>query len=942
MLLLLLIFDYLRYLDYSGKMNWNRIAKQFLLRYCLLTYLDLQDYLPVYQKKNLSSTLSKFDIQKFLIVNSFCSQYFSMLLGVVEQNYGDTIKFCGDAVMIMWSVEKSAEEDVKTASVIMASICALQMLQDCGKYDRGEGSHAVSLRLHCGIGCGEVHCMCVGEGSRWEFLISGDPIRQVGLAEPEAGIGEVCLSPEANDYIRHRLDSVEMPLGSFKLTGGLKRNRGASLGLLQEEPSISLTNNYDSFDVYPARQIDSSSGIFEDAVSDKMVNDIATPPASAQSIRMAPLTDVTSSPKILSKQQLNAKYVPITSARISGEGSTNYLGNSSSSSASKLTFSQLKSDSKDSHSSSDKNADVPTVVAVESNEALHGDISPFVSDKQSKGWQTCCLPLNSAARITPEVSKLERTETISPCSEISPHPSKLTAKKSFLLEIGHRFTESFSLAAKKSRSYSNFDHDISYSYDGPKDINTMKSLLSADLEPGMTKAMRYLSDINNSYSHSEKRCPVTTSYSTSLFADDREEAARQLRCFLHEAALKAVESDLFDFGYLAEKRTVVTMFIEVIGIENEFKIGEVLRPQRVFSFVLACLSRFEGSLRQYVFDDKGCVIIAAFGLPGTHHEDNCTRAVETARAILKSMEMIKISCRIGIAMGSVYCGLVGSSSRCEYAMMGSSVNLAARLMTHCSPGSILVNDTVYNEALDDFEFQTLEPIVAKGYEKRVPVYTPTNRVQSRAVGLGQRINQPAKFVGRAEEKLMFGQDLMNFGYGVNKFTRTIGHIIDGPPGIGKTSLVAEINDLAQSNANIDTIIIASASASHISSSYFVVRQILDFILTKKLCKPSSGGRRNKSVNGSPIPVGHRDSESSKTQNSKVKLSNSVSNFSEPPDAESKLLLNAKSFIRMPSSIMDKSFMSFGADSNSNPIFELENWLLDLEEEIMVTELSTLR
>ncbi|CAN0426081.1 unnamed protein product, partial [Ectocarpus sp. 8 AP-2014] len=35
---------------------------------------------------------------------------------------------------------------------------------------------------------------------------------------------------------------------------------------------------------------------------------------------------------------------------------------------------------------------------------------------------------------------------------------------------------------------------------------------------------------------------------------------------------------------------------------------------------------------------------------------------------------------IGITTGQVYCGFVGASKRCEYAMMGCSVNLSARLM----------------------------------------------------------------------------------------------------------------------------------------------------------------------------------------------------------------------------------------------------------------------
>lgn len=53
--------------------------------------------------------------------------------------------------------------------------------------------------LFCVFGSfsGQMYGYLVGAGDRWEYLVAGDPLRQIGEAEPEATQGEVILSPEA-------------------------------------------------------------------------------------------------------------------------------------------------------------------------------------------------------------------------------------------------------------------------------------------------------------------------------------------------------------------------------------------------------------------------------------------------------------------------------------------------------------------------------------------------------------------------------------------------------------------------------------------------------------------------------------------------------------------------------------------------------------------------
>ena len=59
-----------------------------------------------------------------------------------------------------------------------------------------------------------------------------------------------------------------------------------------------------------------------------------------------------------------------------------------------------------------------------------------------------------------------------------------------------------------------------------------------------------------------------------------------------------------------------------------------------------------------------------------------------------------IEANLGVATGRVYCGTVGSAgSRCEFAVIGDSVNMAARLMGKSKNyGGVLIDKTMYATA----------------------------------------------------------------------------------------------------------------------------------------------------------------------------------------------------------------------------------------------------
>ena len=86
-----------------------------------------------------------------------------------------------------------------------------------------------------------------------------------------------------------------------------------------------------------------------------------------------------------------------------------------------------------------------------------------------------------------------------------------------------------------------------------------------------------------------------------------------LRGFTQESARHAIQSNTVK--YLAEIRFVTTIFINIYGLEEQLKRGGGFLLQQTMDLGVGSLLKFGGVLRQFVVDDKGCVMIGAFGLP---------------------------------------------------------------------------------------------------------------------------------------------------------------------------------------------------------------------------------------------------------------------------------------------------------------------------------------
>ena len=205
-----------------------------------------------------------------------------------------------------------------------------------------------------------------------------------------------------------------------------------------------------------------------------------------------------------------------------------------------------------------------------------------------------------------------------------------------------------------------------------------------------------------------------------------------LEAYVHETARKAIKADAnIELSEIAERRVVVVGFGRVRGLDAALENGSAgLRDvQSCLATCLEPISQSGALLRQFIYDDKGVVLIWTFGQTQATFEDNPQRGLRTAQALHEALSAIGLSIDIGITSGEAFCGLVGvPGRRCEYGVMGPCVNLAARLMCMCEAKGVnlLCCDQMRAELgkgrVKDVRFTSFDPVAVRGYAALVGIH----------------------------------------------------------------------------------------------------------------------------------------------------------------------------------------------------------------------------
>jgi predicted ATPase/class 3 adenylate cyclase len=294
-----------------------------------------------------------------------------------------------------------------------------------------------------------------------------------------------------------------------------------------------------------------------------------------------------------------------------------------------------------------------------------------------------------------------------------------------------------------------------------------------------------------------------------------EGTARRLAPFLHPAIADRLRSGRRDF--VNEHRKVTVAFVGVPELTMDDP-RSVARLQRFLAAAVRVLDRYGGHLRQVATGDKGSLLMACFGAPVSHEDDE-------ERAVHCCLQLLRLPggpFRAGVTTGSVYCGEVGSDSRREYSVIGDSVNLASRIMEAAGPGQLLIDRPTRERVRDRTVHDELAPIKVKGKPGPIDVWT-VHAVRNRPEAGRTASPAPEALVGRDGEVARIGAVAERALAGEGQVVCLVGEA-----GIGKSRLGAEVVRMAE---GLGFASYTGACRSHgTATSYLVWRSIWSDLL----------------------------------------------------------------------------------------------------------------
>lgn len=258
-------------------------------------------------------------------------------------------------------------------------------------------------------------------------------------------------------------------------------------------------------------------------------------------------------------------------------------------------------------------------------------------------------------------------------------------------------------------------------------------------------------------------------------------------------------------SWLAEFRQASVLFVQF----PSFDVADFNAWPRLATLVTgakAAIAEQGGTVLQFMIDDKGLVLLAAWGLALNSFEDDAERALLAAAAINRIGLNEQFPANAAVSMGKVFAGLLGNTNHLEYAIVGEPINRAAAMMQQAA-GETVCDLATRQAASQRYEYVEHARVQLKGHAAPITIYRPIHEARALPSFTGT-------LIGRQREQERLAQIL---GQATNTPHAPLIHL-EGEAGLGKSRLSAHFEN--QLSAHGHTVIRVNADSLRRTTAYY--------------------------------------------------------------------------------------------------------------------------
>ena len=347
-----------------------------------------------------------------------------------------------------------------------------------------------------------------------------------------------------------------------------------------------------------------------------------------------------------------------------------------------------------------------------------------------------------------------------------------------------------------------------------------------DLEHGETDGLKYYKLLGAKNTDKVKIRADAFLMRQKFSANEIKTKYNELKKFVPAAI--AMYLDIEQEIWSKESRLLTIMFLNLsIDLKHTQSQDGLEHIQNIISIVQRCIYRTQGSLNKFLMDDKGSVLLVAWGLPPLSNHDDSLRAVLTGINLIEELKNYKsekwgvCGAKIGISTGYCFSGVCGNiGNRREYSVLGEIVNLAARYMQRsmkiceqnksnfqlllCEHTKNLIQSQisckkVYTGECKGFsiKFNFYEPIIDTGnlilpHFSLVKTRRDNPSIDSKGNIDINSLNSSIFIIGRDEEVNTIVEEIDKFVLNIPQEKESKLILISGPLGIGKSLLIRKV------------------------------------------------------------------------------------------------------------------------------------------------------